>query len=117
MKIYPTLKSVPVTKANDCIITAWDKEQEDFSDRKPFRVYLPCGAEGFAIGDCDELADVIDAQCEGNWVEQLEFTSEDGVICSWDGVCLIGIYTLGVRIERVYQYIDARTTRKASKDR
>jgi hypothetical protein len=113
MNIVGSLKSIPVTKAYWNIITVWDKEAVEAIERRPFRVYLPCGAEGFAIGDVDKLAELMDAQCEGHWVEQPELRSPDGDVAYWEGSCIIGVYTLGVRIEAIHQYINDRESRRA----
>lgn len=111
MNIVSSLKSIPATKACHCIITAWDKETETVEARKPFRVYLPCGAEGIAVGYTDELCELMDAQCEGHWVEQLKFTG-DGNASYYVGTAIIGCHTVGVRIEVVHHYIYDRIERR-----
>lgn len=111
MNIVSSLKSIPVTKAHQSIITAWDKETDTVDERKPFRVYLPCGAEGIAVGDTDDLSNLMDAQCEGHWVEQMEF-NVGGDTAYWEGTTIIGCHTVGIRIEVVHHYIALRITRQ-----
>ena len=113
MNIVSSLKSIPVTQAYRCIITAWNDQEAGSFERRPFRVYLPCGAEGFAIGDPDQLSELMDAQCEGRWIEDIQFKSEDGQECGWEGICVIADeIRLGVRIEAVHEYINHRLTRR-----
>lgn len=112
MNIVSSLKSIPVTKAHQFIITAWDKETETVDERKPFRVYLPCGAEGIAVGDEDALSNLMDAQCEGHWVEQMEFTVESDITAYWEGTTFIGCGPVGIRIEVVHHYIAHRIARQ-----
>lgn len=65
MKVYKSLKKVPVTKMFQSIITAYTSDVQDYSSRTPFIVYLPCGKEGIAVGCPSELVQLMSAQTEG----------------------------------------------------
>ena len=104
MKIYSSLKKVPVTKMYSQILTAFcvDKGQ-DFNDRTPFIVYLPCGKEGVAVGSVDELMELANAQTEGQTEGLWEYLGQDDDVLdqSYQSTCELAGYKVILCIEFV----------------
>lgn len=65
MKVYSSLKKVPVTKMFQNIITAFASSSQSFEERTPFVVYLPDGKEGVAVGSVSNLISLMEEQSEG----------------------------------------------------
>ena len=77
MKVYKSVKKVPVTKLFSNIVTAYASSSQSFEERTPFIVYLPDGKEGVAVGSVRNLIDLMEAQSEGRIDKWSLFEQED----------------------------------------
>lgn len=111
MKVYKSLKKVPVTKLFSNIVTAHTSTQS-FEDRTPFIVYLPSGKEGIAVGGLHQLTTLMNDQSEGRidvWTVHEEPTHLKA-FCDFGGVDVTLI------IEPVASYVTMDSERKEAED-
>lgn len=111
MKIYPSLKKVPVTKMFQNIITAYAPSSQSFEERTPFIVYLTDGTEGIAVGSVHHLIDLMGDQSEyriGKW----NIVESDGAPTHLTTTCDFADIEVALVIEAVALYTSVHLDRK-----
>lgn len=114
MKVYKSLKKVPVTKLFSSIVTAYTSTQS-FEERTPFIVYLPDGKEGIAVGSVRQLVDLMADQSEGR-TEKWNLFEEEGKPSHLATTCEFGGFEVNLIIECVASYVTMDSERNEAED-